>query len=63
MFLLGKPVTNCLHAIKVLNYVHIVLTVIGYVYIMLKSIVSRKSKRTGYQICFIFLYISIFIFT
>ena len=48
--------------IKVLNYVHIALIVIGCVYIMLKSIVSRKSKRTGYQICFISLYICIFNF-
>ena len=38
---------------QILDCVHIVPTVIGYVNILLKSIVSRKSKRTGYQICFI----------
>ena len=47
--------------IKVLNCVHIVLTVIGYVNIILESIESRKSKRTGYQICFSLLFICIFI--
>ena len=46
---------------QILDCVHIVPTVIGYVNILLKSIVSRKSKRTGYQICFILLYICIFI--
>ena len=46
---------------QILHCVHIVLTVIGYVNILLKSIVSRKSKRTGYQICLILLYICIFI--
>ena len=35
--------------IKVLNFVHI-LIVIDCVYILLKFKVSRKSKRTGYQI-------------
>ena len=47
--------------IKVLNYVHIVLTVIDCVYILLKFIVSLKSKRIGYQICFNLLCICIFI--
>ena len=42
---------------QILNCVHIVPTVICYVNVLLKSIVSRKSKRTGYQICFILLYI------
>ena len=46
---------------QILDDVHIVPTVIGYVNILLKSIVSRKSKRTGYQICFILLYICIII--
>ena len=35
-------------------YVHIVRTVIGFVIYHGVSIVSCKSKRTGYQICFYF---------
>ena len=40
------------YSIKLCTYV------IGYVKIILKSIVSHKSKRTGYQICiFVYLYV------
>ena len=43
--------------VKVLNYEHNILTVIGYS----KFIMARESKRTGYEICFILIYICIFI--
>ena len=46
--------------LKVLTCVYIVITVIGYVHTMLESIVSRKSKRTGYLICFILLCIFVY---
>ena len=46
---------------QILDSVHIGPTVMCYMNILLKSIVSRKSKRTGYQICFILLYSCIFI--
>ena len=43
------------------NEAHIVLTVMSFAYIMLKSIVSHKVQGTGYQIYFILMYICIFI--
>ena len=45
----------------ILDCVHIVLTVIGFVNILLKFTVPRKSKRTGYQICLNSLYIYIYL--
>ena len=43
------------------NCMYICTYVIGYVKIILKSIVSHRSKRTGYQICLFLMYICIFI--
>ena len=42
--------------IKVLNYVHIVLIEIEYAFTMLNYKVSRKSKRTGYQMVHLVVY-------
>ena len=38
------------------NCMYICTYVIGVVKIILKSIVSHKSKRTGYQICLFLMY-------
>ena len=42
--------------IKVLNCVHIVLIEIEYALTMLNYKVSRKSKRTGYQMVYLVVY-------
>ena len=43
------------------NCMYICTYVIGYVKIILKSIVSHKSKRTGYQICLFLMYIYMYL--
>ena len=48
-------IKNGYNAYKV--YIKLCTYVIVYVKIILKSLVSQKSKRTGYQICFVLMYI------
>ena len=45
---------------QIIDCVYIVPTVICYVNVLLKSIVSRKSKRTGYQMFYFAVYLYVF---